>query len=73
MLISSFNNTDNFSSNNYYVNNGANTQNFLSLFIMIPFLIIFGIIILIVCYIQIQQIKWTCEKSIINNGNIIHL
>jgi len=63
MLISSFNNTDNFSDNNYYINNETNTQNNQSLFIMIPLLIIFCMIILSLCYIHIQQIKWTCEKS----------
>ncbi len=73
MLISEFNNTDIFANNNNYVTNGTDTKDNQSLFIIIPFLIIFGIIILIVCYIQIQQIKWTCEKSVIYNGIIIHL
>ena len=73
MLISEFNNTDIFSNNNNYVTNETDTKDNQSLFIMIPFLIIFGIIILSLCYIHIQQIKWTCEKSVINNSIIINL
>ena len=56
MLISEFNNTDIFANNNNYVTNETDTKDNQSLFIMIPFLIIFGIIILIVCYIQIISI-----------------
>ena len=73
MLISEFNNTDIFANNNNFMNNKSDTQDNQSLFIMIPLLIIFGIIILSLCYIHIQQIKWACEKSVINNGIIIHL
>ena len=73
MLIFELNNTDTFSNNNKYIYNETDTHSNKSLFIMIPFLIIFGIIILSLCYIHIQQIKWTCEKSVINNGIIINL
>lgn len=59
MLISNFNND----TNTYTSNNKTNIQINESLFIMIPLLIIFCIIILSLCYIHIQQIKWTCEKS----------